>query len=274
MIWCAMAGLATAFAWWVGRPDDRLLLAVRMNRRPFVDVVRLPPVTLAIPAGGLAIAVIPSTTSQVAAGAVAAAVAFEFGLHRRAGRRRLAREFRAETGAFLRAWSGELRSGLAPVDAAQAAIGDASSRDPDRDPSGDSVWNPMRVATSVDVPDALLTIASVPGGEALADAAAAWSIADATGAPLAVVLERVSDAVQATVDVDREVAVEAAPARATARLMAFLPLIGIGLGTTLGADPLGVLIGTGLGVGCLIAGLALACAGVWWIERLVAVVEA
>jgi len=245
-----------------------------MNRRPFVDVVRLPPVTLAIPAGGLAIAVIPSTTSQVAAGAVAAAVAFGFGLHRRAGRRRLAREFRAETGAFLRAWSGELRSGLAPVDAAQAAIGDASSRDPDRDPSGDSVWDPMRVATSVDVPDALLTIASVPGGEALADAAAAWSIADATGAPLAVVLERVSDAVQATVDVDREVEVEAAPARATARLMAFLPLIGIGLGTTLGADPLGVLIGTGLGVGCLIAGLALACAGVWWIERLVAVVEA
>jgi tight adherence protein B len=132
----------------------------------------------------------------------------------------------------------------------------------------------MRVATSVDVPDALLTIATTPGGEALADAAAAWSIADATGAPLAVVLERVSDAVQATVDVEREVAVEAAPARATARLMAFLPVIGIVLGTTLGADPVGVLFGTGVGVGCLISGLALACAGVWWIERLVAAVEA
>jgi tight adherence protein B len=274
MIWCAAAGLATAFAWWVGRPDDRLLLAVRMNLCPSVDLVRLPPVTLVIPAAGLAIAVIPSTVSQVAASAVAAAVAFGFGLHRRAIRSRLAREFRAETGTFLRAWSGELRSGLAPVDAAQAAIGDASRRDTHRDPSGDSVWNPMRVATSVDVPDALLTIASEPGGEALADAAAAWSIADATGAPLAMVLERVSDAVQATVDVDREVAVEAAPARATARLMAFLPLIGILLGTTLGADPIRVLFGTGIGVGCLIVGLALACAGVWWIERLVKAVEA
>ena len=270
MIWCATAGLAAAFAWWVGRPDDRLLLDVRMNRRPVVDTVRLPPVTLVIPAAGIAIAVLPSTVSQVAACAVAAAVAFGLGLHRRASRRRMAREFRAETGTFLRAWSGELRSGLAPVDAAQAALEDA----PGFDPGGDSVWNPMRVATSVDVPDALLSIASVPGGEALADAAAAWSIADATGAPLAMVLERVSDTVQATVDVDREVAVEAAPARATARLMAFLPLIGIVLGTTLGADPIEVLIGTGLGVGCLITGLALACAGVWWIERLVAAVEA
>jgi len=155
---------------------------------------------------------------------------------------------------------------LAPVDAAQAAIGEATGHD--------SAWAPMRVTTSVDVPHALLAIATTPGAEALADAAAAWSIADATGAPLAAVLERVSDGVQATVDVDREVAVEAAPARATARLMAFLPLIGILLGTTLGADPVGVLVGTGLGVGCLISGLALASAGVWWIERLVAAVEA
>ena len=274
MIWCAAAGLATAFAWWVGRPDDLLLLDVRMNRQSSVDLARVPPATLLLPITGLAIAIIPSTASQVAAGAFGAAVAFGFGLHRRASRRRLAREFRAETGSFLRTWSGELRSGLAPVDAAQAAIGDAYGREPGSESGCESVWDPVRVATSVDVPDALLTIASTPGGEALADAAAAWSIADATGAPLAVVLERVSEAVQATVDVDREVAVEAAPARATARLMAFLPLIGIALGTTLGADPFGVLIGTGLGVGCLITGLSLACAGVWWIERLVAAVEA
>jgi tight adherence protein B len=274
MIWCATAGLAAAFAWWVGRPDDRLLLDVRMNRRPVVEAVRLPPVTLMLPAAGIAIAVLPSMASQAAACAVTAAVVFGFGLHRRASRRRLAREFRAETGTFLRAWSGELRSGLSPVDAAQAALGDASGRDASSEHSRDSAWDPMRVAMAVDVPDALLTIASVPGGEALADAAAAWSIADATGAPLAMVLERVSDTVQATVDVDREVAVEAAPARATARLMAFLPLVGIVLGTTLGADPIGVLIGTGLGVGCLVSGLALACAGVWWIERLVAAVEA
>jgi tight adherence protein B len=210
----------------------------------------------------MGIAVLPSTASQLAACAGAAAVGFGLWLQRRGRSRRHAREFRAETGAFLRAWSGELRSGLAPVDAAQAAA------------SASTTWDPLRVATAGDVPDALVAIAAAPGGEALGDAAAAWSIADTTGAPLAIVLERVSDAVQASVDVDREVAVEAAPARATARLMAFLPLIGIVLGTTLGADPIGVLVGTGVGVACLIAGLALACAGVWWIERLVAVVEA
>jgi tight adherence protein B len=69
------------------------------------------------------------------------------------------------------------------------------------------------------------------------------------------------------------VAVEAAPARATARLMAFLPLIGIVLGTTLGADPIRVLTGTTIGVACWGSGLALACVGVWWIERLVRAVE-
>ena len=269
MIWCFAAGLATAGALWVGRPDDRVLLAVRFDREAFAGVGRVPPVTWLLPLAGVGIAVIPTVASQVAAVAALAAVAFGVVLRRRATRRRLAREFRADTAAFLRAWSGELRSGLAPVDAAHAAAGGI----PGVDLSVETAWDPIGVAGSHDVPDALRAIAETPGGEALIDAAAAWSIADSTGAPLAAVLERVSEAVQATVDVDREVAVEAAPARATARLMAFLPLIGIFLGTTLGANPVRVLVGSGLGVACLVTGLALACVGVWWIERLVAAVD-
>ena len=262
MFWCAASGLATAFAWWVGRPDDWLVLASRMNRGVQKALIRLTPATWLIPLAGFGVVLISSGTTQLAAVAVALATAFGFEVRRRAMRRRRAREFRAEVGTFLRAWSGELRSGLAPVDAAHAAASGAPS------------WNPVRVATAVDVPDALGAIAMTPGGESLDEAAAAWSIAEATGAPLSAVLERVAGAVQATVEIDREVAVEAAPARATARLMAFLPLIGIVLGTSLGAGPIGVLFGTGFGVGCLIVGLALACAGVWWIERLVAAVEA
>lgn len=269
MTWCIAAGLATAAAWWVARPDDGLLLDLRLERVAEGGSVRLPPITVLVPVAGIGIAAIPSVASQIAGAAVLAAVAFGFSLQRRATKRRRAREFRAETAAFLRAWSGELRSGLAAVDAAHAAAGGGTDRAPQRD----AAWDPIRVATSVDVPDALLAIASAPGGEALVQAAAAWSIADATGAPLASVLERVSEAVQASVDVDREVAVEAAPARATARLMAILPVVGILLGTTLGADPVGVLFGTALGAGCLVAGLTLACIGVWWIERLVAAVE-
>lgn len=261
MIASAAAGCATVAAVWAARPDDRLLLTVRL--RPDVDVAgRLfPPRMLMIPIAALGILAIPSLATQVATGAVLGAAAFGFVVRARALRRARAREFRAATASYLRSWSAELRSGLAAVDAAHAAAGT------------DNAWLPVRLATTMDVPDALRAIARQAGGEALVDAAAAWVIAESTGAPLAVVLERVSEAVQAAVDVDREVAVEAAPARATARLMAFLPVIGIVLGTTLGADPLGILFGTGLGVGCLTAGLGLACVGVWWIEQLVAAVD-
>lgn len=263
MVWCAASALATAFAWWAGRPDDWLVLGLRMNRDPLRRVlIRVPPTTWLIPLAGFGVLLIPSGTTQLAAGAVAAATAFGFEMRRRALLRRRAREFRAEVGSFLRAWAGELRSGLAPVDAAHAAVGTASA------------WDPVRMATAVDVPDALAAVATTSGGDALVDAAAAWTIADATGAPLSAVLERVSVAVQATVEIDREVAVEAAPARATARLMAFLPVLGVLLGTSLGADPIEVLFGTVLGIGCLVVGLALACVGVWWIERLVSEVEA
>jgi tight adherence protein B len=255
------AACGTAMAVWVARPDDWLVLRVRLSPDGVVPV-ELPRLRLlALPIGGLAIAAIPSWAAQFAASAVVGAVAFGVALRSRAVRRARARQFRAATASYLRSWSAELRSGLAAVDAAHAAAGD------------DAVWRPIRLATAADVPDALRAIASEPGGEALVDAAAAWAIAESTGAPLAVVLERVSGAVQAAVDVDLEVAVEASPARATARLMAFLPVIGIVLGTTLGADPLGILFGTGLGVGCLILGLVLAGVGVWWIERLVAAVD-
>lgn len=261
MIWCAAAGVTTAVAWWAKHPDDGLLLRLRLSQQAAVGLRWPPPTAIVVTVSGAAIVGIQSVASQLAVVAIAAVVAFGLALHRSASRQRQARQFRSETATFLRAWSAELRSGLAPVDAARAAAGD------------DAVWNPIRIASAVDVPDALLAVAAKPGGEALVDAAAAWSIADTTGAPLAVVLGRVADAVQAIVDVDREVAVEAAPARATARLMAFLPVIGILLGTTLGADPVGVLVGTGLGVACLVLGLALACLGLWWIERLVVAAE-
>jgi tight adherence protein B len=257
----ATAGIATAVAAWVARPDDALLLRVRLAHESGPGFALPSPQLLLIPIVGVGIVALPSAVTQLAAVAVAGAVAFGWALRAKAVRRTRAREFRAQTAVFLRSWSAELRSGLAPVDAAHAAVGPAIE------------WHPIRLAAAIDVPDALAVVAGEPGGDALLDAAAAWAISESTGASLSVVLERVSDAVQAAVDVDREVAVEAAPARATARLMAFLPAVGIVLGTTLGADPLGILFGTGLGVGCLLVGLTLACLGVWWIERLVAAVD-
>jgi tight adherence protein B len=88
-----------------------------------------------------------------------------------------------------------------------------------------------------------------------------------------VLLDRMAGSIQAEVELDREVAIEAGPARATARLMAVLPIFGLGLGLLLGVNPVAVLVGSGLGVACLVGGLALACCGVWWIERIVSALD-
>jgi tight adherence protein B len=61
----------------------------------------------------------------------------------------------------------------------------------------------------------------------------------------------------------------AAP-RASAGLLAGLPLLGLAMGSGVGADPWHVLTRTGTGQALLVAGVALEIAGVAWSGRLVA----
>ena len=102
MIWCAITGLATAAALWIVRPDDALLLRIRLQPHAAVSWVVPAPGVLAVPVAASAILMIPSTVTQLAALAMAGAVGFGVVLHRQALRRRRAREFRAETAVFLR----------------------------------------------------------------------------------------------------------------------------------------------------------------------------
>jgi tight adherence protein B len=69
-------------------------------------------------------------------------------------------------------------------------------------------------------------------------------------------------------DVRREVAASLGPTRATGRLLAILPVFGLGLGYSMGADPLSVLLGTTFGSLCLAAGASLAAGGLLWIDRI------
>lgn len=59
-----------------------------------------------------------------------------------------------------------------------------------------------------------------------------------------------------------------AGARATALVLAALPLLGIGLGQLIGADPLGFLLSGGAGGWLLAAGVTLACCGLLWSDRI------
>jgi tight adherence protein B len=119
-----------------------------------------------------------------------------------------------------------------------------------------------------DVVAALLGQALRPGCRGLRDLARAWQVGTRTGAPMADLLDQVASALRADQAVERTIASELAGPRATGRVMAVLPLCGIGLGYLLGGDPIGFLLAGPLGWGCLIGGAVFAACGVLWIEWL------
>lgn len=261
VVFCA--SVAAAAAVWLRRPDDWLVVGHRLGPPVESPGGWTPPTALLAVSGTCVIVVaVPSTPTQVAVAALLAAVLFAVRLHRRARLRAEAAGFRAEVARVVRATAAELRAGTDPPRALQAAADGESGS-----------WATVRAAGAGNLVTALHAASSTRGGESLAEVAAAWQLAEQAGAPLAAILERMAGSIQDEVDLEREVAVEAGPARATARLMAGLPVFGLGLGLLLGVNPVAVLLGTGLGVACLVPGLALAIGGLAWIERIVTSVD-
>ena len=64
------------------------------------------------------------------------------------------------------------------------------------------------------------------------------------------------------------VAAGMAGARATAAILAGLPFLGVGLGHLIGAEPVRFLLSGGIGGWLLLVGVTLACAGLWWSDRI------
>lgn len=124
-----------------------------------------------------------------------------------------------------------------------------------------------------DVPTALRHLARTPGAEDLRLVAAAWQVAHRSGHGLADAVGRVAIRVRAQRQTRRVVESELASARATARLVALLPVLALAMGSGAGGSPVGFLLGTPVGLACLVAGLALGLAGLWWIEAIADRVE-
>jgi tight adherence protein B len=100
--------------------------------------------------------------------------------------------------------------------------------------------------------------------------AAVWRLGERTGAPAADLIERIEADARSGDRAKATAAAEAAGAQATAMLLAALPVGGIALGYSIGADPLQILLHTRLGAACAIGAVVLQCAGLFWCERLVA----
>lgn len=119
-----------------------------------------------------------------------------------------------------------------------------------------------------DIPEMLRTSGSAPGAEGLRRLADAWTICSTTGGGLAFAVGRVLDTVRSEQAVLAQVQAELAGARATSRMVGALPVAVLLAAQGVDARPWEFLFDTSAGVACLLAGTALAMAGISWIERI------
>jgi tight adherence protein B len=155
---------------------------------------------------------------------------------------------------------GELAAGVPPVTALTRAVG---------------VWPELRPVAAAarldaDVPQALRSLAALPGAEGLAELASAWQVSQRSGGTLARALSQVVESSRARQAAAHLVRSELASAQATARLVAVLPLGTLAMAAGVGAAPWSFLLGTTAGLVCLGSGAALVLAGLAWIDRIAA----
>jgi tight adherence protein B len=97
---------------------------------------------------------------------------------------------------------------------------------------------------------------------------AAVALSNRTGCSLAAVLAAVEDDLRARRRADRELRSSTAGPRASAALLAGLPVLGMVMGSGVGADPWGVLTTTTTGQVLLVVGVGLELAGLAWSRQL------
>ncbi|MEU9867447.1 type II secretion system F family protein [Actinomadura sp. NPDC048021] len=117
-------------------------------------------------------------------------------------------------------------------------------------------------------PDHLDELATQPGAEGLRLLAACWRVGSERGGTLATVLDGLAGALRDEEAQRQDVSVQLAGPRATARLLAALPILGLAMAAALGAHPIPFLCTTLPGLACLITGTALNATGLYWTRRL------
>ncbi|OKK18605.1 hypothetical protein AMK16_19320 [Streptomyces sp. CB00455] len=236
---------------------ERLLAGVRMRAERWRE--------WACVGAGLVVAVLGGSAIPLLAGAAAVPLVRRWLRGRARERARAARA--AEVVALCGAAVGELRAGAQPGQALTAAIRRTAAG-----PGGPGALETGVLAAAAfggDVPGALRLAAREPGAEGLAGMAACWRVSVDGGAGLAAGLDRLEGALRSERDRQESLRAQLAGARSTAVVLALLPLVGLLIGTGLGADPLRVLLHTPMGWGCLLAGAVLEALGLAWCRRIV-----
>ncbi|HQY99116.1 MAG TPA: hypothetical protein PKV13_04210 [Propionicimonas sp.] len=115
---------------------------------------------------------------------------------------------------------------------------------------------------------ALCTQSRGAGLSALAQLGVAWEVAESSGASMTATLDALVERLSADRVVHNVIAAELSAPRATGRLLAVLPLAGLGLGYAFGGDPIDFLTASLPGQLCLATGALLGCLGVLWTESI------
>jgi tight adherence protein B len=189
----------------------------------------------------------------VAAGAVALCA---WGLARDAGRRRSAAARDADLLAAVRVLVAELEAGTRPAAALGAAADVAAAHRP-------ALQAAAAEATAGGDAGALL--AADPATRALG---LAWQLGHDAGTALADVLARVAADLAAAAEQRRAVGVALSGPRASAAVLTGLPVLGLVMGTAMGARPVAFLLESSAGRLVAGAGVLLDVAGVWWMWRI------
>ncbi|MFX1759814.1 MULTISPECIES: type II secretion system F family protein [Rhodococcus] len=163
----------------------------------------------------------------------------------------------------------DLRVGTHPADACETAA---------RETAG-PVAGAFRVAAARarlggSAAHGLRSAAASSDGSGVADSlvrvADAWSVSDRHGLALAELLGAARVDLAARMRIRARTEAGLAGARATASVLAGLPVLGVGLGQLMGASPLTILLAGGLGGIMLVVGTVLVCAGLLWTDRIAA----
>lgn len=170
------------------------------------------------------------------------------------------------TATFLGHLTGELRAGSAMPGAVEHATANLPEDTP---PELGRTLNRVCGHVRRGVSGARILMENSREVPELAGLGTLWSLADRHGLPLAPLVE------QAQLRIDTRLRHRAATSatlqgpQATAVILTLLPFAGIAMGTTMGADPVGFLLGGGLGGILLVFGTGLASTGFVWSRHII-----